>query len=571
MVSASTEKRWVIKPLPSGEEAQALATAINVSLPVASMLIQRGINTFEEAKDFFRPSLDHLHDPFLMKDMDRAVARIQQAFDNQEKILVYGDYDVDGTTSVALVYGFLKNHYEHLAFYIPDRYKEGYGVSYKGIDFAKENDFKLIISLDCGIRSVEQVTYALKKGVDFIICDHHIPADILPPAVAVLDAKRLDCEYPYKELSGCGVGFKLMQAMCKSEGWDEELLLQQLDLTAISICADIVPMTGENRVMTYHGLKLINKNPRPGIDALLNIAKIQGEVSVHQLVFGLAPRINAAGRIKHASASVDLMLAPDPKAAQDFSSVLNEHNDSRRSFDSSITEEALEMIAAAEILNAKTTVLYKEDWHKGVIGIVASRCIEKYYRPTIIFTKSDEGKAAGSARSVHGFDVHEAITQCSDLLIQFGGHMYAAGLTIEIDKIEAFQKRFEEVVAATITIEQLVPRIDIDLEIAPDQITDKFFNIVKQMAPFGPGNMQPTFMTRAMRHDGRVRVLKETHLKLVVSKSGSKSLDAIAFGMGECAEELEKNKPFDLCYNIQENTFNGVTNLQLMVKDLKCK
>ncbi len=564
------ENRWEIKALPDKAQVATLAKEINVSEAIATLLLQRGIQTFEEAKYFFRPSLSDLHDPMLMKDMDKALERLLLAMKQGEKILVFGDYDVDGTTAVAMFYGFLNKYYDKLAFYIPDRYNEGYGISYLGIDYALENGFTLMVSLDCGIRSVDHIDYANERGIDFIICDHHLPGLKLPAAVAVLDPKRSDCNYPFKELSGCGVGFKLLQAYCNASQIAQEELFKELDLLAISICADIVPVTGENRILTYFGLKLINATPRPGIKAMIERGGIKGEITVTQVVFGFAPRINAAGRIDHASASVMMMLAKTYEDAEKYTKTLNERNQLRKDFDSSITEEAIKMIQEEDFLSdARSTVLFKEDWHKGVIGIVASRCIEKYYRPTIILTESAPGKAAGSARSVHGFDIHEAIEECSDLLIQFGGHMYAAGLTIETEKIPAFRAKFEEVVSRRITKEQLTPKIDIDLTMGFDKINPKFNSVLKQMAPFGPGNMQPVFMTDKIRHDGNLRILKELHLKLNVSQSGTSSFDAIAFGMADYQNSLSQNKPFSLCYQVEENTYNGNTNLQLMVKDIK--
>jgi single-stranded-DNA-specific exonuclease len=563
------EKRWDFKAVPDAEEVAALSKAINVSDTVASILIQRGVHDFDSAKAFFRPSLETLHDPFLMKDMDKAVSRIEQAISKNQKILIYGDYDVDGTTSVSLVFGFLKSRYSNINFYIPDRYSEGYGVSAKGIEFANENNFSLIISLDCGIKSVDKVELANSYKIDFIICDHHRPGDELPHAVAVLDPKREDCKYPYKELSGCGVGFKLMQGFCMNNNIPMDELYEYLDLVAISIASDIVPITGENRILTCFGLKLINKNPRPGVKALIEVAGFKKALDVTNIVFGLGPRINAAGRIAHASSAVNLLISETMDEAQSHAKGINEKNATRKDFDHIITQEALlmieENIAAKDF---KSTVLFKNDWHKGVIGIVASRCIEKYYKPTIILTESNN-YATGSARSVYGFDVYEAILKCSDLLEHFGGHMYAAGLTMKVENVAAFRERFELAVSSTIKDEQLTPRIEVDLKIRLDQINEKFLNLIDQMGPFGPQNMQPVFVSEFVMDDGRSRILKEQHLKLSIKQEGSESIDAIGFGMGHYYENISKGKPFHLCYNISENEFRGVKSLQLMIRDIK--
>ena len=562
-------KRWVLKPTLDKGHVETLSKELNINSSLATMLIQRGITDYNKAKAFFRPSLDDLHDPFLMKDMDIAVARLQKAITSNEKILVYGDYDVDGTTSVSLFYGFLSQKYSNMDYYIPDRYKEGYGISTQGIDWAKENGFTLIVSLDCGIKSVDKINYANSLGIDFIICDHHNTDEELPKAVAVLDPKRSDCNYPYKELSGCGVGFKLLQALCKKNNYDEKGLYSYLDLLAISIASDIVPITGENRIFTYYGLKLINRKPRPGVSALIELAALKKDVEVSGIVFGFAPRINAAGRIAHAGTAVELLLSKTEEETDSLSETINDRNTQRRDFDKSITQEALEMIESdEELLNSKSTVLYKEHWHKGVIGIVASRCIEKHYKPTIIFTASN-GHAAGSARSVEGFDVYEAISQCSDLLEQFGGHKYAAGLTLKIDNIPAFQKKFEEVVAASITEEQLIPQVEIDLPISLNQVNEKFYNIIKQMAPFGPQNMEPVFVSKCVVDAGQSRLLKGEHIKLHIKQENTEPVEAIAFGMAEFFPGISIGKPFNLCYKICENEFNGKKSLQLLVKDIK--
>ena len=563
------EKRWVQKPTPDNGLVEALSKELNINPSLAAMLIQRGITDYDKAKAFFRPTLDDLHDPFLMKDMGVAVARLQKAMENNEKVLVYGDYDVDGTTAVSLFYGFLSQKYQNMDYYIPDRYKEGYGISTQGIDYAKENGFTLIISLDCGIKSVDKINYANSLGIDFIICDHHNPGEELPQAIAVLDPKRADCDYPYKELSGCGVGFKLLQALCRQNNYEEKELYSYLDLLAISIASDLVPITGENRIFTFYGLRLINRKPRPGINALKEIAGLKKDIEVSGIVFGFAPRINAAGRIAHARTAVELLLSKTEEDAEALSETINDRNTQRKDFDKSITQEALQMIESdEELLNSKSTVLFKEDWHKGVIGIVASRCIEKHYKPTIIFTQSN-GHAAGSARSVDGFDVYQAISQCSDLLEQFGGHKYAAGLTLKVDNIPAFQKKFEEVVSASITAEQLIPQVEIDLPISLDQVNQKFFNIIKQMAPFGPQNMEPVFVSEAVVNAGQSRLLKGEHIKLHIKQENTEPLEAIAFGMAEFFPGISAGKPFNLCYKICENEFNGKKSLQLFVKDIK--
>ncbi|WP_202923648.1 single-stranded-DNA-specific exonuclease RecJ [Pontibacter fetidus] len=567
------EKRWVYKQQASEEIVKNLAESLKVSPTIAGILCQRDICTFEEAKAFFRPSIADLHDPFLMKDMHRAVNRLTEALHRSEKILVYGDYDVDGTTSVALMYGFLRHYTHQIEFYIPDRYKEGYGVSTAGIEYAAEHGFGLIISLDCGIKSADKVAYAASFGIDFIICDHHLPDNDIPQAVAVLDPKQIDCPYPYKELSGCGVGFKLLQAFCLQNGVELEELFNFLDLVVVSIAADIVPITGENRILAYFGLQLLNgpQPTRPGLDALKELAAITGEMDITSIVFGFSPRINAAGRMGDAKNSVRMLLAQTKDEAFKMADIINESNKERRSKDSNITKEALQMIEEDDFLrNAKSTVLYKENWHKGVIGIVASRCIEKYYRPTIILTHSN-GKASGSARSVHGFNVHSAIESCSDLLDQYGGHMYAAGLTLPIENIPAFRERFEHFVSNAITEEQQTPQIEIDTLINFSQITRNFFGIIKQMEPFGPGNMRPVFVSECVYDTGNLRVVGDTHLKLRLTQDGYTSFDAIAFGFGDYYHHISKGIPFDVCYTIEENNYRGNITTQLSIKDIRFK
>ncbi|MEQ8243643.1 single-stranded-DNA-specific exonuclease RecJ [Fulvivirga sp.] len=564
------EKRWVFKDTIEPDAIDSLSNSINVSQPIASILLQRGVDNFDAARNFFRPSLDMLHNPFLMKDMDKAVARILKAFDSKEKILVYGDYDVDGTTSVALFYGFINSFHFDSAFYIPDRYKEGYGVSKQGIDWASENGYSLIVALDCGIKSNQLVDYATDLGIDFIICDHHRPGDSIPNAVAVLDPKREDCTYPFKELPGCGIGFKLIQAIVNQRPTIKVNPNDFLDLVVVSIASDIVPIVGENRILAHYGLIQLNKNARPGLKALMRLAGNKKELTITGIVFGLAPRINAAGRIAHAHGAVDLLLAESEDEAYHFGEKLNIKNNQRRDFDSAITEEAVEMIANdVALINAKSTVLFKSDWHKGVIGIVASRCIEKYYRPTIILTES-EGKATGSARSVPGFDVYEAINSCSHLLDHFGGHKYAAGLTLDIDKVKEFKEQFEAVVSETITEELLIPQVEIDAKINLDSISGNFYNILKQMEPFGPENMTPVFMVEDLYLASSLTVIKEKHLKFKVGQTNNNStFDCIGFGLGYLANEISQDMLFKMAFNIEENEFRGITTLQLHIKDIK--
>lgn len=575
-----TPKRWILKPAPATARdklaIETLTQQLGVSPFLANLLVQRGCYTFEEARLFFRPEISHLHDPFLMKDMDKAMIRLQMAFIRNEKILIYGDYDVDGTTSVALVYGFLKTIYPHLDYYIPDRYTEGYGISKTGVEWAAANGFSLVICLDCGIKSIDRVAEANALGVDFIICDHHRPGPELPPASAVLDPKRDDCAYPYKELSGCGVGFKLLQALCQLRAIPLDELYPYLDLVAVSIASDIVPITGENRVLAHWGLKQLNARPRAGLKALIKIAGLTKNLDIMNVVFGLGPRINAAGRIKHAKEAVRLLLADTDEEADDFAMAINQHNQSRQTVDKSITEQALAMIRRnAASTTAKTTVLFDPTWHKGVIGIVASRCIEQFHRPTIILTESHE-KAAGSARSVPGFDVYEAIEECADLLEQFGGHTFAAGLTLKIENIPAFQQKFEEVVSRRINEDYLIPSIEIDMPLDFSAIDRKFYNIMRQMAPFGPQNLQPVFVSDNVYLVGKPTVMKEKHLKLRVQQGPSvlgqtqPTFVAVGFNLAPWANRLVADEPFSICYHLDENTFNGETSLQLFLKDIRC-
>ena len=563
------EKNWIVKPFPPREKIETLSKAINASFIISTLLLQRGKETHDDAKFFFRPSLEDLHDPFLMKNMDKAVERLTSAIQNNEKIIIYGDYDVDGTTSVALVYSFLKKIYHNVFFYIPDRHTEGYGVSEQGIDWASKEGATLIISLDCGIKSTTHVEKAKSFGIDFIICDHHLPGEEIPKAYAVLDAKQSDCNYPFKELSGCGVGYKLLQGFCIKNNIDTEILNNYLDLVAVSIAADMVPIIGENRILTFHGLKKLNSNPSPGFKALKIIAGLDNEMNIGKIVFGIAPRINAAGRVEHAHDAVNLLISENETEAGSFADIVNQRNKKRQEFDKSITREALAMIEESEKLkSAKTTVLYNENWHKGVIGIVASRMIEKYHRPTVILTQSNN-KATGSARSIPGFDLYNAISSCSEFLDQFGGHTFAAGLTMPIENINAFSEKFEKVVSAELTEEMLMPRIEIDSHIHFNQINAKMFNVIKQMSPFGPLNMDPVFITEEVYLAAPARILKGSHLKISVHQRGKEVFDAIGFGMAHFFHVININKPFKLCYQIDENNYNGKISLQLVIKDIK--
>ena len=566
------EYRWELAQKPDNTPLELLRSSLGVSEFIARLLIQRGVTTFDQAKEFFRPSLGDLHDPFLMKDMDKAVGRIQTALEEGQKILIYGDYDVDGTTSVALMVTFFNHFYtENIDYYIPDRYTEGYGVSFQGVDYAKENDCALIIALDCGIRAHEKVDYATKKGIDFIICDHHLPHGSIPKAVAVLNHKRPDCEYPYKELSGCGIGFKLCQALAQELNLEDHTWQDLLDLVAISSACDIVPLTGENRVLVHLGMEQLNANPRGGIESMIELSGKKGMFSVTDVVFVIGPRINAAGRIEHAKKAVELLLSESGELAEKASKILEERNLERRELDKHITEEALSAITENNFEDKKSTVVYDKNWHKGVVGIVASRLTEHYYRPTIVLTESN-GKAVGSARSVKGYDIHEALTQCSDVLEQFGGHQFAAGMTLEIDNVPKLQTKFEEVVSSTIDPELLVPKLEIDLEIELSAIDEKFWRIIKQFAPFGPDNMKPVFVTRNCVDGGWSKAVggDKTHLKLDVVQQDNPGvkISGIAFKMGHLEKEIKSKKPFDVVYTIEENEWQGNVTLQLMVKDL---
>ncbi len=567
--------KWTLKPQQTNELLiKRLSAELNVSMLVASLLVNRGIKTFNEAKIFFRPQLTMLHDPFLMKDMDKAVVRLNEAINNKEKVLIYGDYDVDGTTAVSLVYMFLKNFYSEVDFYIPDRYSEGYGISFKGIDFASENGFTLIVALDCGIKSFDKVEYAKTKGIDFIICDHHRPDNTIPNASAVLDPKREDCTYPYDELPGCAIGFKFMQAFALSNKYSTDILYSYLDLVAIAIAADIVPITGENRILAYYGLKLLNDQKRPGIQAIIEKSGVSRQLNVTDVVFMIAPRINAAGRMKSGKDAVKLLIAATKEEALEHSGTLESHNRDRKDMDKTTTDQAIEIINGnSSYVSRKSTVVYHPDWHKGVIGIVASRLIDKhFYRPTIVLTNSN-GKVAGSARSVKDFDVYSAIEKCSDLLEQFGGHMYAAGLTLSPENVEAFIEKFEEAVSSSIQPYMLEKEIEIDAEITFSEITDSMLRIIKQFEPFGPGNLAPMFATHHVfvQDNYRARIVGTNHLKLSVTQKGFKNeLAAIAFNLGENLSKISGRNPFSICYHIEENDFNNQKTIQLNVKDMIC-
>ena len=567
--------KWIFQNLTDEEtnKIKTLADELNISTVLAHLLVKRDINTFEEARVFFRPDLSQLHDPFLMADMDKAVARLSEAMELNQKILIYGDYDVDGTTSVALVYKFLQQFHNNIDFYIPDRYKEGYGISIQGIDFAADNGFKLVVALDCGIKAVEKIKYANQKGIDFIICDHHTPDAELPPAIAVLDSKRSDCTYPYKELSGCGVGFKLMQAFAIKNNIDFSNLTPLLDLVALSIASDIVPITGENRILAFFGLKQINTNPSIGLKSIIEVCGLADkELSISEIVFRIGPRINASGRMKLATEAVQLMVTNDPVFAKEKCSTINDYNNDRKDLDKNITDEAIALIGADERYSKRRSiVVHKPDWHKGVIGIVASRLSEEYYKPSIVLTNSN-GLASGSARSVPGFDIYKAIDSCRDLLENFGGHMYAAGLSLKEENIPQFTERFEKFVFENILEEQTYPQIEVDALLSFSDITPKFFRVLKQFGPFGPGNMKPVFVTKKVIDYGTSRLVgkDQEHLKLeLVDNSSENVMNGIAFRMHTFNDHLKALNPLDICYTIEENNFNGNTNIQLMIRDIQ--
>lgn len=561
--------RWTLQSKPEKEQVQKLQNELQVDEIITTLLVQRGITTYDQAKTFFRPTLDDLHNPYLMKDMDKAVSRIEKAIENEENILVFGDYDVVGTTSVSLVSSYLKSYYPNVATYIPDRYDEGYGISYKGIDYADDNGISLIIALDCGIKSIDHVAYANEKNIDFIICDHHRPGNELPNAVAVLDPKREDCAYPYDELCGCGVGFKLIQALAENRNQSILDLIPYLDLVATAIAADIVPITGENRVLAKFGLEVINSNPRPGIKALVQNVK-KKVLTITDVVFIIAPRINAAGRIKHGNEAVALLTEFDLEQAEIFASEIEQHNAERKDLDKQITIEALAQIENNNEKENFTTVVYQENWHKGVIGIVASRLTETYYRPTIVFTKSGD-KLAASARSVKGFDIYNALEFCSEHLEQFGGHMYAAGMTLKEENYLKFKESFENAVQKTIAAELLIPEISVDLEINFCDITPKLIRLLKQFEPFGPQNMTPVFMTKNLKDTGYAKPIgqNDEHLKLFVKQNNSEGIGAIGFGLGTKLDNVKNQKSFDAAYCIDENEFNNDVTIQLRIKDLK--
>lgn len=580
------DKRWVLKEPGNKETIDRLVDELSVDHHIASLLVQRGMDTYEKAKQFFRPSLKDLHDPFLMKDMDKAIERLDKAISNNEKILIYGDYDVDGTTSVALVHSFLREYHQNISFYIPDRYEEGYGISYKGIDYAYSNEFTLIIALDCGIKAVDKIEYANQKQIDFIICDHHLPGDSLPEAYAILDPKRPGDEYPFKELSGCGVGFKLIQGFAEHNDIPFNDLIQYLDLVVVSIASDIVPIVGENRILAYYGLKRVNQNPRPGIEAILEYSNIKRipeakedqpnvfnkELTISDLVFIVGPRINAAGRMKDASQSVELLICSDKPFAQRIGKEINKNNKDRKELDTLITDQANKIIIEGERFKSrKSIVIYNENWHKGIIGIVASRLIEKFYKPTIVLTLSNNGLITGSARSIKNFDVYQAISNCSNLLENFGGHKYAAGLSLKPENLDAFINEFEKYASKNITEHELTPEIEIDSELPLEVITPKFMRILKQFAPFGPGNMSPIFLTRKIVDSGESKIVGKNHLKFKVAspEKYDRQFSAIAFQQGQHWQKMKKMMPFDICYHLEENHWNGKTTLQLNIKDIK--
>ena len=580
------DKRWILSKKTDYEKVKRLSDELNINPKLGDLLHLRGITSFDEAKQFFRPKLDLLHDPFLMKDMDKAVDRVLMAVKNHEKIMVYGDYDVDGTTAVSLVYSFLRLFYKNIEFYIPDRYGEGYGISFKGIDYAASNKVKLIIALDCGIKAVDKVEYATEKGVDIIIGDHHRPGDVIPAAAAVLDPKQDDCNYPFKELSGCGVGFKLAQAIAIKNDIPEEKVFDFLDLVAVSIAADIVPITGENRILAFYGLEKINTSPRSGICSLFKSAGItpaedkkskfyfKKEITVNDLVFSLGPRINAAGRIEDATNSVRLLISSNMEYAEKLGAQINDLNTTRREFDTNITKEAIEQIENNPInINKKTTVVFNPEWHKGVIGIVASRLVERFYKPSLVFTKSED-LITGSARSIKKFDIYDAIDNSSEILEHFGGHTYAAGLALKPENFDAFKKAFEDYANEKLTDDMMIPEIEIDQELDISDITKSFYKILKQFAPFGPGNMAAVFQSSNVIDTGYAKIVGrngQKHLKFSVVQTTKRGapVSAIGFNLGHHHEKMKQGKPFSVCYHIEENTWQGRTNLQLRVLDIK--
>ncbi len=571
----AVEKKWIVREPGNPALVRQLASELGIDQTLANLLVQRNIKSKEEAKAFLRPKLDMLHDPFLMKDMDKAVARLKLALDRGEKILIYGDYDVDGTTAVSLVYSFLRsNGFSYLDYYIPNRYTEGYGVSYKGIDWAHQNGFTLIIALDCGIKAIEKVTYAKERGIEFIICDHHLPDENLPEASAVLDPKRADCSYPFDDLSGCGVGFKFMQAYSLVHNISQDRLIPLLDLLVVSIASDLVSITGENRILAYYGLKQLNQAPRKGLLSIIKLSGLEKHmITIDDIVFKIGPRINAAGRMESGKTAVDLLTSRDDNDARTIGATINIHNNDRKNEDRKITFEASEMASMVkDFANIKSTVVYNPDWHKGVLGIVASRLVENFYKPTIVLCKSN-GFITGSARSIPGFDLYEAIEHCSDLLENFGGHMYAAGLTLKEENFEKFKSKFESYVSEKITLEILTPVINIDTYLDFKQITPRFFNVLKQFQPFGPGNLSPVFISERVYDNGNGRKVGSDsgHLKLELIQEDDfhRHISAIAFNRSEHFEHLKSGNPVDICYSIAENYYRGIANIQLRVRDIK--
>ncbi len=567
-------RKWIVKEPGNPAAVRRLAHELGTDPVLANLLVQRGINTYEEARTFFRPDLSMLHDPFLMQDMDKAVERLHKAITNSEKILVYGDYDVDGTSAVSLVYTFLSTLTQNLEYYIPMRYDEGYGISYKGIDWAHEGGYTLVIALDCGIKAVEKVQYAKERGIDFIICDHHLPDETLPDAVAILDPKRDDCHYPFDDLSGCGVGFKLVQGYAKKFGIPFEQIVHLLDLVAVSIATDLVSVTGENRVLAFYGLKQLNEAPRKGLLSMIKLSGLEKHtISIDDIVFKIGPRINAAGRMESGRMAVDLLTSRREEDALNIGKEINVHNNERKNVDREITVEAIEMVKQSPDFDTrKSTVVYNPQWHKGVVGIVASRLVEAYYKPTIVLTNSN-GFVTGSARSIPGFDLYEAIESCSDLLENFGGHMYAAGMTLKEENLAEFSERFENFVAQKITKEILTPIVNIDSFLDFKQITPKFFRILKQFQPFGPGNSSPVFVTENVYDNGNGRIVGSDngHLKLELIQEDEpyRHISAIAFNKSEHFSHMQGGNPVDICYSIAENYYRGIANLQLRIKDIR--
>lgn len=572
-MNSPIRKRWHLVPPGNTDLVSQLSAELNIDRILANLLVQRGIQSFEEARAFFRPSLDDLHDPYLMRGMEAAVARIMQALDTNQRIMVYGDYDVDGTTSVAMVFDFLSRFTSNIDFYVPDRYTEGYGLSFVGMEHAIATDVKLIIALDCGIKGIEEARHAAANGIDLIVCDHHRPGDVLPPAAAILNPKQHNCDYPYDELSGCGIGFKLLMALAPELNLAFEELVPYLDLVCVSIASDIVPITGENRTLAWFGLQQLRNEARPGLSVLMDLAgKSRTRFTISDVVFQLGPRINAAGRMKHGKQAVELLTAHSEAEAQQAGRALQEFNQERQNLDQHITDQALAMIDGDPWMrSAKSNVLFNQHWHKGVVGIVASRVIETWHRPTIVLTES-EGKATGSARSVGGFDVYDAIYECRELLDQFGGHKYAAGLTMPLENIQPFRERFNEVVSASITEEQLTPTVRIDADLDFDRIDGKFFRILQQFEPFGPGNLNPSFRTRGLCDAGQTRVVgsRGEHLKLDVFQPKTNiRMNGIAFKLGNACDAFTSGQPADMVYSLETNEWNGNVSLQMRVRDLQ--